>query len=110
MPQSVDGDIRLSASFNLNTENVKQQAKQLKQSLDDILSSKDTRGNPKLEKLATQLQKSYFSVEKLQQKLQETENARVPTAEYRNLTNELDKTDKKIQDLISKQEKMEALG
>lgn len=110
MPQSVDGDIRLSASFKLDTSDVKQQAKQLKQSLDDILSSKNTKGNPKLEKLATQLQKSYFSVEKLQQKLHEAENAKVPTAEYKSLTNELDKTDKKIQDLISKQEKMETLG
>lgn len=105
MPQSVDGDIRLSASFNLNTDNVKQQAKQLKQSLEDILSSKDTRGNPKLEKLATQLQKSYFSVEKLQQKLHEAENAKVPTESYKRLQDQIEKTKQKLATLETEEDK-----
>ena len=105
MPQSVDGDIRLSASFKLNTDNVKQQAKQLKQSLDNILSSKDTRGNPKFEKLAKQLQKSYFSVEKLQKELQEAEDAKVPTESYKRLQDEIEKTRQKLVTLETEEDK-----
>lgn len=110
MPQSVDGDIRLSASFELNTNNVKAQAQQLKKSLDDILTSGSTKGNPQLEKMTTQLQKSYLNIEKLQKKLQDAQNERILTPEMASLKSEYKKIGTEIENIIRKQDKMKALG
>ena len=106
MPQSVDGDIRLSASFNLDTTNVKQRAQDLKKTLDSVLST-DTKGNPKLEKLQLQLQKSYETVIKLHNKLQEAQNVKTPTERYVKLQSEIDSARKKLNDLADEELKWE---
>ncbi|MBP5710546.1 MAG: hypothetical protein J6W84_06175 [Bacteroidales bacterium] len=102
MPQSVDGDIRLSASFKFDTESVKRQAQNVKKRLKDILDSGAAKGNPQLEKMELQLQKSGSQIEKLQKKLRELENTKVPTDEYKKLEDELKTLADKSEELSRK--------
>ena len=105
MPQSVDGDIRLSVSFNLEAKDVKREAQNLKEILAKTLNSGAGKGNPQLEKMMTQMQKSYFTIEKLQDKMKALESNKVPTAQYKDLETELDSLRRKTDELAEAREK-----
>lgn len=105
MPQSVDGDIRLSVAFKLEKKDVKREAQNLKEILAKTLNSGTGKGNPQLEKMITQMQKSYFTIEKLQDKMKALESNKVPTAQYKDLETELDSLRRKTDELAEAREK-----
>ena len=114
MASSVDGDITLSVAFD--TSNIKQDSEKLAKSVQSVFSnySKDSKSaNSALLSLQHQMKKCADELENVRNKQAQLRDERIYSDDYLKLQNELkgyisnlDKTEKKISQLVEKQNEL----
>lgn len=109
MPQSYDGDIRLSVS--INAKDAKQTAQELSAQISKIFdgaSGKST--DVKFQSIQRSMAKSVDSANRLIRKMHELESVQTPTAEYSELQKLLDEDTRKLAKVTQKIVEMQEAG
>lgn len=109
MASEYDGSIKLGVQFDATS--IKSSAKELKKSLEDSLSAMDDKKLDKnLASTAESMRKLVNQTSELEQKISKLEDAKIPTDDYKEVSDQIERANKKFNDLLYKQQEMQRQG